>query len=292
MIIIQLVINIIFSASLIYIISQSFHLIYITCKYFNITHSISIAFGAYFTFFFIEQSFPIQIAIPLGIFTTILLALIIEQSLFRLLRKRNTHSLVLLIASLGLYIILQNIISISWGDTARFFRIGEIKAGNEIFGAHISDIQIATITISLFLLICTIFLFKKSNIGRQMSAIYSNEELACIFGINSDKVILWALGIGSSLAAITGILVALDTYFTPNMGFSLLLYGVVAMIIGGVSSTWGLVVGSFTLAIGQHLGAYFIDTKWMEAIIYIILILFLIMKPFGFSGGQLKKIDI
>lgn len=111
-------------------------------------------------------------------------------------------------------------------------------------------------------------------------------------GINPSTVILWAFGIGSGLAAIAGILVAFDTDMTPTMGFNLLLYGIVAMIIGGVGSTWGLVGGAFLLATAQHLSAYPINSKWMDAIAYIILILFLIWKPLGFSGKRLKKIKI
>ena len=79
---------------------------------------------------------------------------------------------------------------------------------------------------------------------------------------------------------------------TPTFGFNLLLYGVVAMIIGGVGSTRGLIAGSLLVATAQHLSAYYIDTKWMDAVTYIILILFLIWKPLGFSGKQLKKVEL
>ena len=79
---------------------------------------------------------------------------------------------------------------------------------------------------------------------------------------------------------------------TPTLGFNLLLYGVVAMIIGGVGSTRGLVAGSLLVAATQHLAAYYIDTKWMDAVTYIILILFLIWKPLGFSGKLLKKVEV
>ena len=66
----------------------------------------------------------------------------------------------------------------------------------------------------------------------------------------------------------------------------------VAMIIGGVGNFKGLIGGALLLATAQHFGAYYIDGKWMDAIAYIILILFLIWKPLGFSGKRLKKIEI
>jgi len=94
------------------------------------------------------------------------------------------------------------------------------------------------------------------------------------------------------LAAVASILIAFDTDMRPTMGFSWLLYGVVAMIIGGVGSNWGLVGGALLLATAQHLSAYYIGSQWMDAVAYIILILFLIARPLGFSGKRLKKIEI
>lgn len=288
----QILINILFSCIIYLIISTSFLIIYQTSKFFNIAHAIIITSGAYITFLFTKLTFPILLAIPFAVCVSILLGLSTEQFIFKSLRKRNSHSFVLLIVSLGLYIILQNIISLIGGDDTKSIRTGEIKAGNEILGAHITDIQIITIAVSLLFFIGTILFLNKTKLGKQMRAVSSNEELSKIFGINSDNIVLWSFGIGSSLAAIAGILVALDTDMTPTMGFNLLLYGIVAMIIGGVGSTWGLIGGAFLLAAAQHLGAYYIDSKWMDAIAYIILILFLIWKPLGFSGRRLKKIEI
>ncbi len=179
-----------------------------------------------------------------------------------------------------------------WGDDTKSIRSGEVKVGNEVFRAFITDIQIINILVSIALFIITIYFLKYHKIGRNIRAVASNSELANIQGINSDKVILWSFGIGTALASVAGILVASDTGITPTMGFNLLLYGVVAMIIGGVGSTWGLIGGAFLLAAAQHLTAYYIDSKWMDAITYLILILFLIWKPLGFSGKRLKKIEI
>jgi branched-chain amino acid transport system permease protein len=289
----QLIVNIILSTSVFLIIAQSFLLIYQTTKFFNIAHAAIITFGAYFTFTFSQiLSFHIIPSIALAIFISILIGITTEIFIFRVLRKKNNHPYIMLISSLGIYIILHNLILIIWGSQTKLIRTSKVNVGNEFFGAYITDIQIITITIILLLFIGTVVFLNKINLGRQMRAVSSNEELANIFGIKSNNVILYSFGIGSGLAAIAGILVAFDTDMTPTMGFNLLLYGVVAMIIGGVGSNWGLVGGAFLLATAQHLGAYYIDSKWMDAIAYIILILFLIWKPLGFSGKRLKKVEI
>lgn len=165
-------------------------------------------------------------------------------------------------------------------------------AQNEIFGAYITDIQIITIVVSALLFIAVNLFLQFTSVGKSIRAVSSNPQLCDIYGINSNRIILFAFGIGSALAAVAGILSAMDTNMTPTFGFNLLLYGVVAMIIGGVGSTRGLVAGALLVATAQHTAAYYIDTKWMDAVTYIILILFLIWKPLGFSGVRLRKVEI
>ena len=92
--------------------------------------------------------------------------------------------------------------------------------------------------------------------------------------------------------ACAGILVAADVDMTPTMGFDWLLYGVVAMIIGGMGRTRYMVLGALLLATAQHLAAFFLDSKWMNATAYIILIVFLCFRPYGFSGRRLKKTEV
>lgn len=274
-------------------VSLAFAFIYTTAKFFNVTNAIIFTLSAYFSFLFFQQlSCPLYLSILIAILLAVAIGVSSEYFFYKSLRKKNSHSFVLLIASLGMYVVLQNIISLIWGDATLSIRIGEVKVGHQFFRAFITSIQIISISVSIILLVLSLVFYKFTQLGRQMRAVSSNHELAIVFGINSSKVILKAFAIGSGMAAIAGILVAFDTDIRPTMGFNLLLYGVVAMIIGGVGSTWGLVGGALLLATAQHLGAYYIDSKWMDAITYVILIVFLIWKPLGFSGQRLKKIEI
>ncbi len=289
----QIILNSLNTGLIYLLLSLSFVLNYYPTKFFHLAHAVVITFGAYFTYLFSQQlGLSLWLSIPLAIIGATAIGVICEISVYKPLRKRNSTPLILLIASLGLYIVLQNVISMLWGDDTKSIRTWEVKVGNEIFGAYITDIQIIIIVVSIVLFVATLLFIKYTKIGKNMRAISENEELSNIFGINSNKVILWSFAIGSALAAIAGILIAFDTDMTPTMGFNLLLYGVVAMIIGGVGSVRGLIGGAFLLAAAQHLGAYYIDSKWMDAIAYIILILFLIWKPLGFSGKRLKKVNI
>ena len=289
----QLVYNIVISGIVYLLVAISFTIIYYPTKFFHIAHAIILTFSAYFTYLFsIQFHCPIILSIPLAIICATIIGILSEIALYKPLRKCNASPMILMIASLGLYTVLQNVISMIWGDDTKSVRTGEIKVGNEFFGAYITDIQIITIVVCLVLFVFCVFFMKYSRIGRNIRAVSSNSELSNIVGISSNKIILWVFGIGSALAAVAGILIAFDTDMRPTMGFSWLLYGVVAMIIGGVGSNWGLVGGALLLATSQHLVAYCIGSQWMDAVAYIILILFLIWKPLGFSGKRLKKVEI
>ncbi|NNJ84505.1 MAG: branched-chain amino acid ABC transporter permease, partial [Gammaproteobacteria bacterium] len=64
------------------------------------------------------------------------------------------------------------------------------------------------------------------------------------------------------------------------------------MIIGGTESLWGIAAGAFILAAAQNLSAYYLDTKWTDAVTYLILIVFLIFRPYGVSGAKIRKVEI
>lgn len=289
----QIVINILLSFSLYLLIAYSFIVCYYPTKFFHLAHAVIITSGAYFTYFFSQQfGFPLFIAIAAAIILSIIIGIIMEVCLYKPLRKRDSSSMILMIASLGLYIVMQNVISLVWGDDIKRIRIGDIKEGYNIFNVYITEIQTITVVICILLVIGCIILMNKTKIGRNIRAVASNPELSNTLGINSNSIIFWSFFIASALASIAGILIAFDIDMTPTMGFNWLLYGVVAMIIGGIGSNRGLIGGSLLLATIQNFAAYYVGSQWMDAIAYIILILFLIWKPLGFSGKRLKKVEI
>ena len=289
----QLFSNILIAASIYLLIATSFSLIYYPTKFFHLAHAATITSGAYFVFLLANKlSFPFHVSVVLAILSATLAGIGCEVLVYRQMRKINVPLLAYLIASIGLYVVLQNCISLYFGDDTKVINTAEVTVGHKIFGAYITTVQIVTVFVSLVLFVSVNLYLNFTTTGKSIRAVASNPELCNIYSINSNKIILIAFGIGSALAATAGILSAMDTNMTPTFGFNLLLYGIVAMIIGGVGSTKGLIGGALLVAASQHLAAYYIDTKWMDAVTYIILILFLIWKPLGFSGKLLKKIEV
>jgi len=289
----QILLNILINFFLFIIFSLSFHLIFKPTKIFHIADAFTISLGAYMVYLFYHiAELNLILSLLLALVITILYGTANEHFFYKHLRGNKDSNLKMLILSLGVYIVSQNLISIFFGDDIKSLGKGEVKVGHEFMGAYITDIQIITIGVALAILVLTLYLWHKTKFGFALRAIADNPELSQVFGIPKDRIILLAFGLGSLYAGIGGILVGFDTGITPTFGFSLLLYAIVVMIIGGVDNLWGIVVGALILATVQNLTAYYIDTKWMDAVTYAILIVFLMIRPYGVSGVKNRKVEI
>lgn len=289
----QIIINIIVHASIYLLIGYSFSLIYSTSKFFNLAHAGILTLAPYMLYLF-YKSLALELipAILISLVIIAVVALLINKYFFVRLENGNSNALVLLILSLGVYIIIESLISVFFGAGQKIISNAGMSSSYELLNGYITTINIYTVVISIFLFALGSVVMVFSRTGLKTRSIISNESLANVFGIDIKRINNVCFVIGSVIVGICGMLVAFDTGMKPTMGFNLLLYGVVAMIIGGIGSTWGLIGGSLLLAMAQNLIAYYLSSQWMNGITYIILILFLIWKPLGFSGKRLKKVEI
>lgn len=289
----QFILNVLFSGCSIFLVAVSFSLIFSITRFFHFAHGLVFAGGAYFTFLFKNYlGIPLWVAILLGIGSSTIIGCLVDIIIYRPLRRKRASGMILLLASLGIYIVLQNVISMVFGDDTKSIRTGEVKEGLNVFGAKITPIQIVIITTSIILVITVALFLKWSKMGKAMRAVANDPELANTSGIDSNRVILWTFAIGSALAGIAGILVALDVDMTPTMGMNALMMGVVAVIIGGVGSIPGVAMGALLLGLAQNFGVWKISSQWQDAIAFIILFIFLLFKPEGFMGKKVKKTKI
>jgi len=247
--------------------------------------------GAYSAFLLVSWlKVPLLISIPIAIASAALIGCSLDFIVFAPLRRKGNSPLVLLLASLGIYIVLQNLISLFFGDDIKTIRPGVVKEGIAFLGARITTIQICIVSTSIVVLIAVVVLLRASKVGRAMRAISNDPELARVSGIDSDRVILLTFAFGSALAGLAGILVALDVDMTPTMGMNALMMGVVAVVIGGIGSIPGVALGAMLLGIAQHLGVWKISSQWQDAIAFVILLAFLVIKPEGFMGKKIRKV--
>lgn len=289
----QLILNSLITCSVFALIGVSFSLIYQAARFFHFAHAIVFTSGAYFTFLLKNWlSLPISLAISFSVVCCILLGCLIDVLVSKPLRQRNASPLVLLLASLGIYVVLQNTISLIFGDDVITIRSGVAREGVKIFDARITPVQIVTIGVSILLVVSTAIFLQKTKIGKAMRAVANDVELANISGVDGDRVFIWTFAIGSASAGVAGILVALDVDMTPTMGMNALMMGVVSVIIGGVGSIQGVAFGALLLSFAQHLGIWKISSQWQDAIAFALLLFFLLFRPQGFLGKKVKKATV
>ena len=289
----QLLLNGIIAGSIYSLVALGFSIIYQTTRFFHFAHGAVYTFGAYFAYLFYTQlGVDRVIAFPLACLATMLLGGALELGIYKPMRTRKATDLTLLIASLGLYILLQNVISMVWGDDTKTMRTGEVVEGHEFLGARITDIQIVIILTSLGLITLISLMLAQMKFGKALRALANDHELARLSGVNSDRYILYTFAIGSFLAAVAAIMISFDTDMTPTMGFNALVMGVIAVIVGGINSLPGAALGGLFIGLAQNLGVYWLPSKWQDTIAFAILILFLLFRPYGILGKKPQKAHI
>lgn len=289
----QFALNSLVAGAVYALIAVSFALIYSPTRFFHFGHGAVFTAGAYgtltATFLF---NVPLPLAVALGAVIATGLGISMDLGVYRLLRKNRASSLILMVASLGIYTLVQNVISLTFGDDTKSIRTGPVVEGIGILGARITPIQIATVCLSILLVIALALFLRHSRLGRAMRAVANDRELAGLSGISGDREILWAFAIGSALAGVAGILVSLDVDMTPTMGMTALMMGIVAVIIGGVNSIPGIALGALLLGMAQQFGVWKISSQWQDAIAFVILLAFLLFRPQGFMGRKGKKASV
>lgn len=213
----------------------------------------------------------------------------IDRFVFRPLRKRKASDLILLLASFGVFIFLQNLFQLFYGASILSIRTGPVKEGHHVMGAVITDVQIVILAASLVLMALLWIMMRKTKLGKAMRAVSDDPMAANVVGINPEGIITASFAIGSALAGAAGILISYETNIEPTMGFSAILKGIIASIIGGIGNVPGAVIGGFFLGLAENLGIWKISAGWKDAISYAILIAFLLLRPQGFFGTKAEK---
>jgi len=289
----QLIINGIIAGAGYALVGIGFALIYNVGRFFHFAHGILFTVGAY-TAFLCNQllGLPLFLSVPVAIAVTAASGCLLNLVILGPITRRGGSPLVLLLASLGLYIVIQNVISLCFGDDIKTLSLGTIEKGLDFFGARVTPVQISIVISSAMLLIAVALFLRTTGLGKAMRAVSSNAALAEVCGISSRRLVLYAFGIGSALAGIAGVLAALDVNMTPTMGLNALMMGIVAVIIGGSQSVSGIALGALLIGLAQHVGAWKLGTQWQDSIVFIILFTFLLVRPEGFLGKKIRKAAI
>lgn len=286
----QLLINSLIAGSIYALVASGFSLIYSTNGFAHFAHGSTIAVAGYATYFFAKSAgLPFVAACALGILIAGLLGILLFEYIYTPLVRRKAARTIILIASVAVLIFMENLVLLLFGADVKSFNVIPIEKGKEFFGAIITPLQIWIIAVSLLLFVSFFFWMKKSKSGRALKAVSDNQELASIAGINVKKYQRLSFFLGSSIAGLGGILIGLEQNLETTMGTSLIIKGFTGAVIGGMNSLPGSILGSFLVGIAENFGIWWLPSGWKDAIAFVLLFIFLLVKPNGILGVKKSR---
>lgn len=285
MIVFQLFINGLIAGSIYALVASGFSLIYATNRFVHFAHGATVTTGAYILLtLFSTIGLNFYIASLLTIILTGLLGWVMHTLLYQPLKKRKSSNAILLVASIGLMILLENLMLLFFGADVKTLNYLVVRKGIEFGGAVITPLQIVIIFTALVLLVALWVFVKFSKLGKTMRAVADNPELSGIVGINASKIQGYSFILGSAIAGVASILVALEQNIEPVMGTGLIIKGFTGAIIGGVTSLPGAVLGSYLLGLVENFGIWWLPSGYKDAIAFVLLFIFLLVRPTGILG--------
>lgn len=223
------------------------------------------------------------VAALLSVAATVVLSLGMEVVLWRPLRKRGATVLSLVIASLGLSLVLRNALQVFFGGDYRSLERPVDEAATYL-GVHISGAQWFTFASAIVIIGLVHVFLTYTKTGKAMRALADDRDLARACGIDVDRIILYVWAIAAALVAIAGVLLTLiaNNNVNINMGFSLLIPIFAAVVLGGVGSPYGAMLGGFVVGIAMKLA----PTRYDLAVAFVVLIAVLLVRPQGILGRR------
>ena len=272
-------------AGCIYILlATGLNLIFGVMKVVNFAHGELLMLGAYVTFtFYAISGFNPYVLLAASVPVLVVVGVIIERTCFRPIL--GTSKLNEIFISIGLIYIIQNAAAMIWSDEWRIIPSPYEHITLKILGVNMPlDYLIIIITTIATLIILFLFL-QRTRLGKAMRATSQNRKGAMLMGINVEKMDMLSFGIGAGLAGAAGTLwVVSGQVFNPYIGSIPAVKAFAIVIIGGLGSIPGAIIGGLIYGIAENFAIITLGGAWKDAISFIILILVLIVKPTGIFG--------
>lgn len=290
----KFILNGLIAGSLYAVLALGLSLIYGVLRFVNLAHGEIALLGAFsfYTFFNILE-WPLVPSFISAMIALFVIILIIERLLFRPVRDAPTFIPLIISIALGLF--LKNALLLIFQANAR--SLGASKSFtlfSEI--VRITDVQIVILIASVGLMIGLWLFLKHTRLGRAIRAVSDNKETAAILGIPINKIVIAIFLISSFLAGTAGILAAFDQNLHPAGGTFFTIKSFAAVILGGIGSIPGAVLGGYFIGLAENLliaipfGDFYIPSNYKDAIAFVALLLFLYLKPTGFFGARQETI--
>ncbi len=287
---VQLLANGLVTGSILAVGAVGVSLIYGILKIINFAHGDYLTFGAYAAILAnIGWGLGMVLSTLVAILLTAALSIVLEFAVWRPMRARGARLFSLLITGVGLAFIIRHTIFWVGGSAPRTFDVDVFQV-YEWGGIRLSQSQVIAIGISTIAIVATGILLARTTVGKAMRALSDNRDLAAIAGIDINRIVAYTWILGGALAGLGGVLAGLiQSSFNANIGFVLLLPIFGAVILGGVGSAYGALVGGFVLGIAMELSTWEalaggVPPVYKQVVAFLVLVLVLLIRPQGVFG--------
>ena len=275
-------------------------------RFSNFSHGELLGWGSYLALSALAVFTAMQetLAAPLGPFSfgwgmlgallvsmavTALLALALDQLLFR--RLRSQGSITLVIASFGAALALRNLLMYWYGGVPQYYtqtlQISIPLIPRSIGGGlRVTADQMLVLALTLATVTALHLFLRRSTLGRAMRATAINPALARVAGIDPERILRATWIIGGMLAAVAGVFAGITVQMRPTMGVDLLLPLFAAVVLGGIGSVWGAVLGGFIVGLAESASVSIVGAQYRAAAAFVVLILILLVRPTGLFGEK------
>ena len=291
MVFISYLINGISLGSVYAIIALGYTMVYGIAKMLNFAHGDVIMVGAYVSFCATQYwGLPPAVSILAAMLLCTVLGVVIEGLAYKPLR--SAPKLAVLITAIGVSYLLQNSAQLIWSSNPKSFNSVINFGALRLFDGQllISDEAIVTVLSCVVIMVLLTWFTGKTKMGKAMRAVSEDKGAAQLMGVDVNQTISVTFAIGSALAAVAGVLLC-SSYpvLQPTTGSMPGIKAFTAAVFGGIGSIPGAMLGGILLGLIEIFSKAFISTELGDAIVFLILIVMLLVKPTGLLGKKVSE---
>jgi len=209
-----------------------------------------------------------------------------DRYLWRPLRKRGTTALSLMVVSIGLSFALRSLIQLMFGGEPAAYRDYAGQAAVRLIGIPMVPKHLVTIAVSVAALLLVAQFLQRSRSGTALRAVSDDPDLSESSGIDVDRVINMTWIIGAGLAGLGGVFYGLNESVSYDMGFRILLLLFAAVVLGGLGTAYGVMVGGFVVGVVVEMSTLWLPAELKAVSGLVILIVMLLFRPQGMFGSR------
>lgn len=275
------------------IVALGYTLVFGVLDILNMAHGEIFMFGA-FTGIVVYTYYdaPIWVAFLVAIAVTAIMGYMLERFALRPLRgKQGVSHLAPLISTIGVSILLENVAHHLFGAGNQPFNTTLSEIRFQIGTISIDLVQIIIFVVSVMLMVALSTWLSKTKTGKALRATAENLETASLLGVNTKRMITYTVIIASAMGGIAGILVGMAfNSVNPQMGLAMGLKGLAIIILGGMGSVKGAMVGGMILGLSETMLVAYGDSGFRDAIAFIAIIAILLVRPQGLFGQNVSDV--